>query len=247
LYKYFRQLLTPSTLSQQVIIRTVNMAISQALGSPASSLYDPRGTAGFDEAGTQFRLLYLMPLAEEEPRIRCHLKVASLGDEMSGTYEALSYVWGNQTDTLPILVNGVEFSCTRSLHGALQQLAPKQGSRVLWADAICIDQTNNRERTRQVQHMQWIYTNAAAALAFLGDPFDGLDIALDYLTVAATSDAHPNPTVYPPLRAGKSKMDASDERLGVYLIRFFALPWWNRIWTVQEYASYFVITIDGCQ
>ena len=73
-------------------------------------------------------------------------------------------------------------------------------------------------------------------LAFLGDPFDGLDVALDYLTTAATVDAHPDPTVHPPLQAWKSKMDVSDERLGVYLIRFFALPWWNRIWTVQEYV-----------
>jgi hypothetical protein len=215
------------------------MELSPALGSTASSLYDLRGIAGFDEGRTQFRLLYLMPLAEDEPRIRCHLKVASLGDGTSGTYEALSYVWGDQTDTLPILVNGLEFRCTHNLHGALQRLAPEQGTRILWADAICIDQTNNMERTRQVQHMQWIYTNAAAVLAFLGDPFDGLDITLDYLTIAATSDAHPNPTVHPPLRAAKSKMDASDERLGVYLIRFFALPWWNRIWTVQEYASSF--------
>jgi hypothetical protein len=223
------------------------MELSQTLGSPASSLYNPRGIAGFDEARTQFRLLYLKPLAEEEPRIRCNLEVASLSDETSGKYEALSYVWGDQADTLPILVNGVEFRCTRSLHGALQRLAPEQGSRVLWADAICIDQTDNGERARQVQHMQWIYTNAAAVLAFLGDPFDGLDIALDYLTVAAMSDAHPNPTGHPPLRAGKSKMDARDERLGVYLIRFFALPWWNRIWTVQEYVSTFIIKVHGCK
>ncbi|KAK0736758.1 hypothetical protein B0T21DRAFT_183717 [Apiosordaria backusii] len=45
-----------------------------------------------------------------------------------------------------------------------------------------------------------------------------------------------SPRPFNTLRAPTSQMDASDERLPIYLGRLFLLPWWERVWTVQEFV-----------
>ena len=46
---------------------------------------------------------------------------------------------------------------TRSLYHALRYLRYKSQSRVLWIDAICVNQDDLKERSCQVQRMADIY------------------------------------------------------------------------------------------
>lgn len=65
-------------------------------------------------------------------------------------YESLSYVWGDPTVIRSIRVDGNSLLVTASLHEALMALRVKE-PRILWIDAICIDQANIPEclpRTR---------------------------------------------------------------------------------------------------
>ncbi|KAK3323319.1 heterokaryon incompatibility protein-domain-containing protein [Cercophora scortea] len=184
-----------------------------------------------------FRLLHLLPrkkTAESEPpMIECKLEVAHL--DLPNSFEALSYVWGSPHETRPILLEGHVFHCTKSLHTALSRLVLEDKTRVLWVDAICIDQSDLDERAEQVKHMRYIYQEADAVLSFLGDPFDGIHAAIEYLCAAADdASIHLNPKHEHFISV--NNMDASSDQLSEYIVRLFNLPWWKRVWTVQEFC-----------
>ncbi|KAN0116731.1 Heterokaryon incompatibility [Hyaloscypha variabilis] len=80
-------------------------------------------------------------------------------------YEALSYVWGTEKAPDPILLDGQPFYITENLKDAL--IMVRQGSqkeRVLWIDAICINQNDLSERSAQVRQMRQIYSSAERVL-----------------------------------------------------------------------------------
>ncbi|RKK85082.1 hypothetical protein BFJ69_g1783 [Fusarium oxysporum] len=59
-------------------------------------------------------------------------------------------------------------SITESLHEALWHLRKPDEDRVLWVDALCIDQTNIKERGHQVSRMGEIYKKADKVIVWLG-------------------------------------------------------------------------------
>lgn len=81
----------------------------------------------------------------------------------------LSYVWGDPGDTDRITVDGCDFQATRNLIGGLRRLRSSRDARILWVDAICIDQANNQEKTQQVGMMAKIYMSASSVQIFLGE------------------------------------------------------------------------------
>jgi hypothetical protein len=104
-------------------------------------------------------------------------------------YESLSYVWGDAHDT----VNTVVVSSTSptipasmrlpvNLHLALNYLRHSDKPRVLWVDAICIDQINPTERSLQVQRMHLIYNHALRVVVWLGSSVDDAELAMSTLS-----------------------------------------------------------------
>lgn len=59
------------------------------------------------------------------------------------SYEALSYVWGDRESTNKIWVDGCLFTVTENLFEALSNLRQPSEDRLLWVDAICIDQSHH--------------------------------------------------------------------------------------------------------
>lgn len=56
-----------------------------------------------------------------------------------------------------------------------------KSARTIWVDAICINQSDVKERNHQVHIMQRIYTNAASVVVWLG-PADGSSrAAMDFI------------------------------------------------------------------
>jgi hypothetical protein len=99
-----------------------------------------------------------------------------------GDFAALSYVWGDPNITQPILVNNQEVQITRNLHCALdvmRGLGHFSGRFRLWVDALCIDQSNNGERTDQVAEMGRFYSTAWTVVAFLGPEDQDSSKAID--------------------------------------------------------------------
>jgi hypothetical protein len=83
-------------------------------------------------------------------------------DEAEVPYEALSYVWGNLEPSAYIYLHGQRQRVTLELFQALKALRPLGNSfRLLWVDALCINQTDIQEQNHQVRLMGRIYSEAS--------------------------------------------------------------------------------------
>jgi hypothetical protein len=111
------------------------------------------------------RILRLRKGAGDDP-VNVKLQVVSLNDRPY--YEVLSYVWGEQTVTKRIGVDDVSFEATVNLFSFLHCLRLVDRDRLLWADAICIDQNSRQEKSHQIGLMTRIYRQANAAHVWFG-------------------------------------------------------------------------------
>ena len=97
------------------------------------------------------RLLQLLPNLNPNSPIECRLITFSMLDLGSThPYESLLYVWGSENNKQLIYVDGDELYVTANLHMALSYLRHCLLERILWVDAICINQADNDEKGRQV-------------------------------------------------------------------------------------------------
>jgi len=123
----------------------------------------------FDLERPGFRLMRLLPGSGN--LIQCVVFQVWFDErENAITYEALSYTWGDSKDLQVILVNGARFFVTKNLWSTLRYLRLERSDRVLWVDAVCIDQENYREKGHQVKQMGEIYSQANSVIFWLGDP-----------------------------------------------------------------------------
>ncbi len=101
------------------------------------------------------------------------------------SYEALSYVWGSKAEPSFVAVrrnsrrSPGHLSVTQNLAEALRYLRKEKEDRVLWVDAICINQNDLAERGVQVGRMGEIYRNATQVDVWLGPEGDGSEVAVD--------------------------------------------------------------------
>lgn len=128
-----------------------------------SGLYSPLADS------KNIRLLKLQPSIDRSAPIECTMEEADIST--APEYEALSYVWGNPSPQRTVILNGQSFPVGENLEAALRQLRPcgaKQTHRTIWIDAICINQRDVQERTRQVAQMDKVYRGAARVVIWLG-------------------------------------------------------------------------------
>jgi hypothetical protein len=115
--------------------------------------------------------------------VKCSLIHVNLDDNEHDEYEALSYTWGAYYDNpkeeylqaaeregvLPFIVcDNVWVEVTQSLSHALQLFRRTDRARYLWADYLCINQSDPVERGYQVSLMQLIYKQAREVLVWVG-------------------------------------------------------------------------------
>jgi hypothetical protein len=111
------------------------------------------------------------------------------------SYEALSYVWGTQSDEQCIVVESTsklsenlnrqseytELPVRTNLMAALRHLRQPDASRMLWIDALCINQGDNSEKSTQVQRMPSIYTSAHRVVVWFGSETKDSKLAMSTL------------------------------------------------------------------
>jgi hypothetical protein len=98
----------------------------------------------------------------------CDVSVVPFG--AAPAYKALSYVWGDSSATDELWSSGKCFQITKNLSLALHQLR-SCNEWLLWIHQLCIDQTNQIERSLQVCMMGSIYSRAVQVIMWLGsDP-----------------------------------------------------------------------------
>jgi hypothetical protein len=166
--------------------------------------------------GDNIRLLRLLPNEDEAAPVQCELRNYSLQKLGPRThlYEALSYVWGDTGETIPIWVDNNQFPVTANLHAALLRLRDHSFERIIWIDAICINQKNLQEQGHQVQLMAKIYSNAHRVIVWLGEEAIGRKGALEDIRLAANKEL-----------LGHSKKINKQA-----ILNLLQRPWFRRIW-----------------
>lgn len=116
------------------------------------------------------RVLILEPAPKISCPVSCTLKELCLDGLKPGLgqYEALSYVWGSPKGNETILCHGEPLHVTENCLAALRHLRQQRRPRILWVDALCIDQSSLEERNHQVALMGEVYRMARCVLIWLG-------------------------------------------------------------------------------
>lgn len=121
-----------------------------------------------------------------------------------------------------------------NLHGFLLSLRAmiENGEPIfLWIDAICIDQLSISERNHQVQLMPLIYSKASRVIAWLGPATSDTDHYVAYLKSERDVPRFGS-EVITDLR--KLRLLALESSTLALARRIIELPYWYRMWTVQE-------------
>jgi hypothetical protein len=202
------------------------------------------------------------PLANDSIRL---LSFNATSDSLSGIlktfnltdappYFALSYAWATQDQDVPLKVDDRLLFVSLSLAGAIRQLQESTikdsaiDTRVkwVWIDKICINQDDLGERSGQVQIMGSIYSQAIRTLIWLGPDSDSCSAAWGLIDQIYNVFQQENPfaklvadisfRMYSERNHAASGLPGWDHELWRHLRNLFELPWFTRIWIIQEVA-----------
>ncbi|GME56843.1 heterokaryon incompatibility protein-domain-containing protein [Neofusicoccum parvum] len=167
-------------------------------------------------------------------------KAASDEEPGLALYEALSYTWGDQRGrkSVDIGPDGVK-DIGANLEEALRHLRREDEVRVLWIDALSINQDDNKEKSAQVPLMGDIFRSTSRVVMWLGAERDESTYALDLMRGLGSNIE---------VDWFHIKMKASDEALSDPswtdepfddvephpLHALFMRPWFDRLWIRQE-------------
>jgi hypothetical protein len=159
----------------------------------------------------------------------------------------VSYVWGSSEDPSYAYIHDNETRITpitRNIDIALRRLRDESRTRVIWVDALCINQRDTIEKSRQVALMGDIYSLASCVLMWLGPEEDGSDDALKLLESLGEeievdwNDGH--------MRASShcTNVEWADTTIPLpfmngelnSVLALFARPYFRRAWIRQEIA-----------
>lgn len=155
----------------------------------------------------------------------CRLRTYSINFHPDN--DAISYVWGEEWDGVYIFCHRKRLLVPQNLSDVLQRLRCQDRSRILWADSICTDQSNDDEQGHQVQLMRAIFRQADNVNAWLGCG-DNFDIDMAFQLIEHLYDAWrlnlPRKQLEPQVSIYQWK------QLGALL----ESPWFYRVWILQE-------------
>jgi hypothetical protein len=219
----------------------------------------------------EIRLLRLMPAP---PRGEVEIEIFSADATSNPEYEALSYVWGasdlthevcirpNRDDDLPLERRFENLShrrtrvprpklqvlpITRNLGIALSYLTLPDRPRTLWIDAICINQLDEEEKSREVRRMGNIYGEARRVVVWLGEGREDSSLAVTTLkSIGASIDlSNINGELRWRVKVGGEAFHLESELSNPRIARakiltwiairsLFNTPWFTRLWVFQE-------------
>lgn len=167
-----------------------------------------------------------------ETTIECSLFTIDLDNHPNQAYEAVSYVWGSDSNLQAIQLNQERFWVTENLSAALEALRLPDKDRILWIDALAINQSSFAERASQVKHMQRIYSCSRDTLIWLNDDnvceIENNPIWVHFCSHWRRHQAEePSPT-------GTPQRIWDGEHLSTLLSSLSSLKYWHRVWTAQE-------------
>lgn len=194
---------------------------------------------------SEFRLVTLLP-GNWDDEIRCTLTTRLL--ETKPKYHALSYTWGDPSNTVPIQLDDIEFRVTNNLAVALRYLRLGDRPYTIWIDAICINQHDLGERSAQVRRIRDIYVKSDKVVAWTGESDEHSEAALDLIEeIARLFDLHLE------LDEGLAFTPEIDAKMGSHITNknwgalwnFWGRDYWSRVWILQKLISSGYLDVSG--
>ena len=204
---------------------------------------------------SEIRLLRLQPSSGHgfAKPLSGSLKMIRLQDNdssISAKFEALSYCWGDEAADRTLSLDNTPFPIKPNLEAALRELSKEKVERLLWIDAICINQADLNERNEQVRMMSSIYQQAARVIIWIGPRWTGgkgfAAEAIKGFTQRQKNRAdsqqlstfldNPHNRIETERHLGffsdYTEAKAIDYTGGYWpvLVDFFDRPWWRRVW-----------------
>ncbi|ETS76029.1 hypothetical protein PFICI_12973 [Pestalotiopsis fici W106-1] len=168
------------------------------------------------------------------------------------SYYAVSHCWGNQSQTIPILIGAKKFLVCPDLAAGirrLRELSTETSQLVppvqyVWIDNICINQQDVYERSRQLRYMGDIYSRSVRTLIWLGPSSATSASAWELVQTLYTLFKEQYEEVVDldnvAVKMFSDKSHSANRLAGMetlqwlYLKEIFQIPWFSRIWVVQE-------------
>jgi hypothetical protein len=208
------------------------------------------------------RLLEIVKYVPASAELYCTIKHHALDEAPS--FDALSYTWGSPLYGASELDERIhrpnmwfrQINCdgrlciiTENLFLALCQLATSKTSNYIWVDALCIDQTDLKEKESQILLMGDIYARANKVIIWLGDASSDVNnFVQTHKTLVDTLQKYeakhgPNSTSeQSPLdpeflrKLGIQYPSQWRENWAAYFLFFQRRRWFRRAWVIQEVA-----------
>ncbi|KAE9371021.1 ras-domain-containing protein, partial [Stipitochalara longipes BDJ] len=210
-----------------------------AAGAREGGLYQP-----LDFDNYEIRLLKLKEGFSLQHSMEYSLEYASLIKPPE--YIALSYCWGGANKTREVNIEGGgKIKVTENLADAIKGLRFNMGGRMLWVDALCINQDDLGERSQQVRMMRQIYSTAKEVISWI--PYDTcipVDIAgtysssrgavMEYLIKNKFNGKGTRDRPPPPRTRESQPADGWINDRWEVINDFFSEPYWTRVWVIQE-------------
>lgn len=177
------------------------------------------------------RIIALAPSLDHSATLRCqlHHEDRKSSHKIPKHYEAVSYVWGKNpifSHTLVCLheqLGEQSLPITPQVDEVLRNLRKPLGTRRLWIDAICLNQSDDAEKASQVPLMARIYRGARKTHICLAST-STVPLALSKLGVLAL---RPNN----PISEFETAVQEEFVRIAMSVLQD---PWFTRRWVLQE-------------
>lgn len=165
----------------------------------------------------------------DEIRVKIVHKSLSVFNLTNNGFIAASYVWGPPSEEHRILIDEKEFlHVTENCFKMLQRFRDLAKGRLLWVDAISINQTDIEEKSKVVTQMATIYESAVEVFAYIGEEIEGTARAFDLFKHAGGPleelsgiPRHQHP-------------DTPDGRIAQAAHEVLERAWFYRSWVLQE-------------
>ena len=178
---YSISLVPASNLNTQRITKSTKLPSGRSLWA-WMMFYTQRGQFHYrplQEDEEDIRLLVIYPTDTSRSSIvRCSLIHVSLAREPRPEYEAISYCWGPTKARTCIILDGLFFTVPVAADRVLRRMRDTSKERIVWIDAICINQYDYDERGSQVAIVGNVYRSTIRNLVYLDEDDDKMRNAL---------------------------------------------------------------------
>lgn len=221
--------------------------------------YAYRSLSTYDK---EIRVLYLNSRPTPGKPLNYRVQHVSITALPRPVFNAISYTWGEPSDTVDVVLDHQICRIPRCAESALRgtssvahQHVPSEVLVPVWIDAVCINQDDEHEKSRQLALMESVYTRAYTVMVWLGEEH-GDDTAAAFRSIKMfelhiqTPDAHGFKDLEKCLwldhQAGDdtirylrlSDLPSPPQSVDWHaLIRLYSRPWFRRLWYVAVFIS----------